>query len=598
MKKLLLKSMLLLCALIVGSSSVWADDYELYSGDITEGDYVIVYSGVAMKNTESSSRLGYQSVTISENKISSPGAAIVWHIAASGDYWTIYNVNVSKYAASTGAKNKAQLLESGTDDMSLWSVTGTESYEFVNKKNDANGVNKNLRYNVGYGFACYATGTGGPLRLYKKAEAAGEATTVTINSSEITNTNKYLGTAAGTLTAAVTVTSTSAAVAGATVTWSSSNTSVATVGETTGVVTLVGEGSTTITASYAGKTGVYKSSSAEYVLNVTNENPNAITLWSEDFSGYSANNVPTGGTYSYTCDNGGGTTKIYEDTYAGGTSPELLVAKTNGYFQAVVPLENILGDLKLTFKKGGNALSVSTSTEGISISGTSSFSDAGEFTVTFTGVKTNMTSVTIKFTSTSGSNVRIDDIVLKGSKVVPATITAAEYATFNSSYALDFSETGITVYTATDNETSVALNEIVSGKVPANTPVVLYKAGADGTAINVPVIASATAIEGTNDLNVSDGTTTLTNAYVLANKTQGVGFYPWGGTTLSAGKVYLQGKGSYAAREFLGLGDATTIENVAKIQTVDAQYFNLAGQRVAQPTRGLYIVNGKKVIIK
>ena len=41
MKKLLLKSMLLLSALIVGSSSVWADDYELYSGTITEGDYVI-----------------------------------------------------------------------------------------------------------------------------------------------------------------------------------------------------------------------------------------------------------------------------------------------------------------------------------------------------------------------------------------------------------------------------------------------------------------------------------------------------------------------------------------------------------------------------
>ena len=75
-----------------------------------------------------------------------------------------------------------------------------------------------------------------------------------------------------------------------------------------------------------------------------------------------------------------------------------------------------------------------------------------------------------------------------------ATVSAAEYATFvNATYALDFSETGITVYTATDNEKSVTLNEVTSGKVPANTPVVLYKAGADGTAINVPVIASADA---------------------------------------------------------------------------------------------------------
>ena len=45
---------------------------------------------------------------------------------------------------------------------------------------------------------------------------------------------------------------------------------------------------------------------------------------------------------------------------------------------------------------------------------------------------------------------------------------------------------------------------------------------------------------------------------------------------------------------------ATGIANVAKSQeqTANSQYFNLAGQRVAQPTKGLYIVNGKKVIVK
>ena len=30
----------------------------------------------------------------------------------------------------------------------------------------------------------------------------------------------------------------------------------------------------------------------------------------------------------------------------------------------------------------------------------------------------------------------------------------------------------------------------------------------------------------------------------------------------------------------------------------DGEFYNLAGQRVAQPTKGLYIVNGKKVVIK
>ena len=44
---------------------------------------------------------------------------------------------------------------------------------------------------------------------------------------------------------------------------------------------------------------------------------------------------------------------------------------------------------------------------------------------------------------------------------------------------------------------------------------------------------------------------------------------------------------------------ATAIEQVAaKQMAVKNEFFNLAGQRVAQPTKGLYIVNGKKVVIK
>lgn len=182
-------------------------------------------------------------------------------------------------------------------------------------------------------------------------------------------------------------------------------------------------------------------------------------------------------------------------------------------------------------------------------------------------------------------------------EVVPATITAAEYATYcNATQALDFSTTGITVYTATDNGSSVTLNEIASGKVPANTPVVLYKAGADGTAINVPVIASTDAIEGTNDLRVSTGTD-VENMYVLANGANGVGFYPWGGTNLSAGKVYLLANTS-TAREFLGFDNGTTAIETVKAQKVDGQYYDLQGRMVSNPTKGLYIVNGKKVIIK
>ena len=145
------------------------DVYSLYSGELTEGDYIIVYDTKAMKNTVSNNRLSYSEVTISStNTITGPASEIVWHIAKSGDYWTIYNAALEKYAAGNGTKNQAALLDSGSDDGSLWTVTGSETYDFVNKKNSVAKVNAYLRNNGTYGFACYASATGGELSLYKK----------------------------------------------------------------------------------------------------------------------------------------------------------------------------------------------------------------------------------------------------------------------------------------------------------------------------------------------------------------------------------------------------------------------------------------------
>ena len=155
-------------AVFAEASGSGHNEYCLYSGALTEGDYVIYYSGKAMNTTVSSDRLQYEEVTPISNTITTTDASIVWHIAPSGNYWTIYNAAAGKYAASTGVKNKAQMLDDGTDDKSLWSNSGTSTYEFVNKKNSASGINSNLRNNGTFGFACYASGTGGALSLYKR----------------------------------------------------------------------------------------------------------------------------------------------------------------------------------------------------------------------------------------------------------------------------------------------------------------------------------------------------------------------------------------------------------------------------------------------
>lgn len=144
------------------------DDYELFTGDLVEGDYIIYYDGKAMKNTVSNNRLDYVAVTPKDDVITTDNTAIVWHIAKSGDYWFIFNAAEGKFAVATGTKNQATLSET-FDDKALWTVSGTETYEFVNKANAAAEVNANLRNNGTYGFACYATATGGALTLYKKA---------------------------------------------------------------------------------------------------------------------------------------------------------------------------------------------------------------------------------------------------------------------------------------------------------------------------------------------------------------------------------------------------------------------------------------------
>lgn len=184
-KKTLLKSWLLLLCMVVGVGSAWADEYELYSGAITEGDYIVYYNGYAMNTTVENGRLGYVTVTPSNDIITTDNSAIVWHIAASGDYWTLYNADANAYAAGTGAKNKAQMLADGTEDKALWTVSGTSTYEFVNKANTAAKVNANLRNNGTYGFACYATGTGGALSLYKKKAVVKTDPTIIFNNGSV-----------------------------------------------------------------------------------------------------------------------------------------------------------------------------------------------------------------------------------------------------------------------------------------------------------------------------------------------------------------------------------------------------------------------------
>lgn len=161
--------------------------FKLFSGDLVEGDYVFVVDSKAMTNTVSSNRLTNTDVAISgDNKITNPEETIIWHVAKSGDYWTIYNDAIAKYAAATGTKNQA-VVTNTEDDKILWSVDESSgNYNFENKNNAANSVNAKLQRNGDYGWACYAAYS--DIQLYKLDDGTPDAPTFSVASGSYLET--------------------------------------------------------------------------------------------------------------------------------------------------------------------------------------------------------------------------------------------------------------------------------------------------------------------------------------------------------------------------------------------------------------------------
>ena len=197
-----------------------------------------------------------------------------------------------------------------------------------------------------------------------------------------------------------------------------------------------------------------------------------------------------------------------------------------------------------------------------------------------------------------GSNTAkraVDDIVLTTCE--PISISAAGWATYCSSAPLDFTGvTALTAYTASKDDNVVKFNK-VTGKVPANTGLLVK-----GETANVPVCASAEPV--TNLLVGVTAETTMDagTVFVLMKGSKGIGFYKnTNDFTLRANSAYLRAEdveGS-TARAFIALDDETTgIADVKAVKEDAEGMFDLQGRKIAKPTKGLYIVNGKKIVVK
>ena len=171
-----------------------------------------------------------------------------------------------------------------------------------------------------------------------------------------------------------------------------------------------------------------------------------------------------------------------------------------------------------------------------------------------------------------------------------AVVGEAGYATFSSEFAVSVPK-GVEAYAADLQDEKVVLTKVDA--IPANTGVILKAAAGTYT---LPFAESAGAID--TDLQVSDGSITGDGStiYVLANGKNGIGFYLLkSGNTLEAGKAYLQIAG--LARGFIGFEGATGINevNVNKAAVKTGKIYNLNGQIVSKPSKGLFIVDGKVV---
>lgn len=188
-------------------------------------------------------------------------------------------------------------------------------------------------------------------------------------------------------------------------------------------------------------------------------------------------------------------------------------------------------------------------------------------------------------------------------------VSDAGYATYVSNYNLDFTSATTKAYKVNVASKGVAtLTEVT--KVPAKTPVLLYAEGGNGSGEAIAVTTDAVSAVTGNNLVAGTGAavTTADGDYtnmILNNVSGNVGFYFAAGQTVASNRAYLHFASSYApdaaARMTMVFADeATGIESLTPTPSPirEGSIYTLNGQRVAQPTKGLYIVNGKKVIIK
>lgn len=192
---------------------------------------------------------------------------------------------------------------------------------------------------------------------------------------------------------------------------------------------------------------------------------------------------------------------------------------------------------------------------------------------------------------------------------------AEGYATFSSKYDVAVPEGLKASYASAVTAGGGAITWTpFDGAIPANQGALLegtagktYKfTPAEATEFTAANYLKANLTQQKLQQTSTIGGTTYTHYVLYKNSTSEIGFYKVNsnGSWIAAGSAYLEvpNAANNEAPAFFAIGGGEGTTGIRAINngqlTMDNVYYDLSGRRVANPTKGIYIVNGKKVIVK
>lgn len=210
----------------------------------------------------------------------------------------------------------------------------------------------------------------------------------------------------------------------------------------------------------------------------------------------------------------------------------------------------------------------------------------------------------IRLVENKGQNMchYIDYVTLyrTGDATETVLVSKAGYATYATKYNVvvpnDENVKVMTVKVNDDNST-ITLYDVPAGTViPANTGILVKAPG------NCDFVVTSDKGETLDNNDLKAATENVTSVddkfFALTKLGKKVGFaLVENGVVIPAGKAYLEVPTSTPAKFFSLDGEATGINSV-KTAKADGAYYTLEGVKTTKPVKGLYIHNGKKIVVK